>query len=307
VGERFHCRLCRGGSSVFSPCSLDGLIASCEWRVDATFGQGIRMNRTDFLSLVRRESLAQWPNLDTLHAAGIADAARLLHSLRGPIILDHPRVPGLRMILDASVGAKIFHLLRIGEYEAGDFELYGAHLAPGDRVLELGGGVGLTAACCALITMREVIVVEPNPRLHDLIGRQAVLNKVNIHVDPRCATAQRASAPVPFYIHGELWRSSLLPDRGEQYETILVETVEVGSLLDATRPDALIVDIEGAERDLFLGSAHHLPPKLFIEIHVPRIGEEASAHVVERIVDRGYTMIDHRDWMFFFTRANVSA
>jgi capsid portal protein len=86
-----------------------------------------------------------------------------------------------------------------------------------------------------------------------------------------------------------------------------VATVEVGSLLDATRPDALIVDIEGAERDLFRGSAHHLPPKLFIEIHVPRIGEEASARVVERIVDRGYTMIDHRDWMFVFTRANVGA
>ena len=81
--------------------------------------------------------------------------------------------------------------------------------------------------------------------------------------------------------------------------------VEVGSLLDATRPDALIVDIEGAERDLYFASAHHLPAKLFIEIHVPRIREEASARVVERIVDLGYTMIDHRDWMFAFTRAKL--
>jgi hypothetical protein len=84
-----------------------------------------------------------------------------------------------------------------------------------------------------------------------------------------------------------------------------VATVEVGSLLDATRPDALIVDIEGADRDLYIASAHHLPAKLFIEIHVPRIREEASARVVERIVDLGYTMIDHRDWIFAFTRAKL--
>jgi len=263
------------------------------------------VNRADFLNLVRREGLAQWPDLDSAHAIGIADAARLLETLRGPFIVDHPRVPGLRMDLDASIGAKLFHLLRAGEYEAGDFDLYRAHLAPGDRVLELGGGVGVTAACCALITMREVIVVEPNPRLHDLIRRQAVLNKVSIRVDPRCATVQSAPALVPFSIHAELWRSSLLPEVGEKYETILVETVEVGSLLDATRPDALIVDIEGAERELCLNATHHLPAKIFIEIHVPRLGEDASAHVFERIVNVGYTMIDHRDWMFTFKRTQL--
>lgn len=258
------------------------------------------MNRGAFFDLVRREGLAQWPDLDEQHAAGIADAERLLEEQGGSVVIEHPNVRGLRMDLDASVGAKIFHLLRAGAYEAGDFHLYQSHLAHGERVLELGGGVGVTAACCAQITGREVIVVEPNPRLHDLIRRQASVNGVSIRIDPRCATATNAAKLIPFYLHAELWRSSMLPESTERYEHTFVETVPVQSLLEATRPDVLIVDIEGAERDLFHVAPCPLPKKIFIEIHVPRIGEAAAGDLVERLARQGYALTDHREWMFYF-------
>lgn len=258
------------------------------------------MNRAAFLDLVRRDGLAQWPDLDARHASGIAESMRYLNGLRGSVIVDHPCVDGLCMDLDASVGAKIFHLLRIGDYEAGDFDLYRAHLSRGERVLELGGGVGVAAACCAQITETEVTVVEPNPRLHDLIRRQAAANGVRVRVDPRCATTSTTPPRVPFHLNAELWRSSLLPDVGEVYDAIMVDAVSVHALLDTHQPDVLIVDIEGSERELFEDPPQRIPRKLFVEIHVPRIGETASADLVERLTGLGYRLVDHRAWMFHF-------
>ena len=261
------------------------------------------MNREDFLEVVRREGLTQWPNLDAQQAAGIDDASRSLSTLRGSVVINHPSVRGLRMDLDASIGPKIFHLLRSGAYEAGDFDLYRSHLVHGERVLDLGGGVGVTAAYCALITGCEVIVVEPNPRLHPLIRRQATVNGVHVRIDTRCAIATNAMDHVPFYLHAELWRSTLVPEPHERYQQIQVDTVAVNSLIEATRPDVLIVDIEGAEQDLFHSAPCHLPKKLFVEIHVPKIGETASADLMERLTGLGYTLTDHRDWMFYFQAA----
>ncbi len=261
------------------------------------------MTRAAFIDLIRREGLERWPDLDAQHATGIADAERVLAGLRGSVVIDHPCVQGLRMDLDGSVGAKIFCLLCAGAYEAGDFDLYQSHLAPGERVLELGGGIGITAARCAQITGREVVVVEPNPHLHDLIRRQANLNGVSVRIDPRCATGTTAAEHIPFFLHGEMWRSSMLAEPGESYQQIQVATVAINSLLDAIRPDVLIVDIEGAECDLFHETPKHFPAKLFIEVHVPRIGEVASADLVERLTRHGYALTDHRDWMFFFETA----
>jgi len=67
------------------------------------------VTRGAFLELVRREGLAQWPDLDEQHAAGIADAERLLEEQGGSVVIEHPNVRGLRMDIEASVGAEIFH------------------------------------------------------------------------------------------------------------------------------------------------------------------------------------------------------
>lgn len=261
------------------------------------------MTRAAFIDIVRRERLARWPDLDAQHATGIADAERMLAGIRGSVVIDHPCVQGLRMDLDGSIGAKIFCLLCAGAYETGDFDLYQSRLSRGERVLELGGGIGITAAHCAQITGREVVVVEPNPNLHDLIRRQASVNGVSVRIDPRCATTTTAAEHIPFFLHGEMWRSSMVPEPGESTKQIRVATVPINSLLDSIRPDVLIVDIEGAECDLFHEAPRHFPPKLFIEVHVPRIGEVASADLVERLTRHGYALIDHRDWMFFFQTA----
>lgn len=262
------------------------------------------MNEQDFDAHFRSEGLLTWPDLDAMHAAAIADAAVFLSTAPRSIRVDHPRVRGLRMDLDPAVGAKIFHLLRSGQYEPGDFELYERHLAQGDRVLELGGGVGITAAFCAQCTGMPVTVVEPNPGLHELIRRQARVNAVDVRIDPRCVVAAAGTSTVDFHLHDELWRSSISPEadfpRGPRPRTIRVDAVDLQSLLDLERPDALIIDIEGEEAGLCTAPLRHLPRKLFIEIHVPRIGAKASAALAVRIERLGLRFVESRDWMFHF-------
>ena len=48
----------------------------------------------------------------------------------------------------------------VGDYEESDLELIRKHVQPGDKVLELGGGVGLTGALVGQVSGLPVTICE---------------------------------------------------------------------------------------------------------------------------------------------------
>ncbi|MGG7567769.1 glycosyltransferase family 2 protein [Rhodovulum sp. DZ06] len=89
-------------------------------------------------------------------------------------------IDGLRLPLDPRiVTRRIEKALRKGRYEKGERRALAALLRPGDRVLELGGGLGLVSAMAALQDgVERVVVVEANPDLLPVIARTHRLNGV---------------------------------------------------------------------------------------------------------------------------------
>lgn len=260
----------------------------------------------------KRRALAEralmgYPTVDADEHAGVEVWARLLHVLAGPLRIRHPFMP-LTLELDPLLGPRIAYLISIGDYELGDLELLERHVAAGDRVLEIGGGAGLTAAMSALRSEQPVVVVEPDVRLFPLIRKQVELNGGAVELVHAAVLGDTTSATIDFYLDEEIWLSSMLaqvPVRGERPRSaVQVPVVALGELLLRHRPSVLMVDIEGAERELFGPPLPHRPDSILVEIHTPILGERAAAGVVQGLIDQGYRFVDQRDWTYVFTRVS---
>src|SRR5690606_39782295 len=64
----------------------------------------------------------------------------------------------------------------MGDYEEADLELIEKLVMPGDRVLECGGGAGITGSLAAMHSGNPVTIVEPNEVMHDIIRQNVRLN-----------------------------------------------------------------------------------------------------------------------------------
>ena len=144
--------------------------------------------------------------------------------------------------------------LREGRYESKEAEAALKLVRPGDRVLELGAGLGFMSTLLAM--MRQGVRVdsfEANPTLIPVIrathALNAVADRVTVH---HALLAGRSGPPVSFYERQNFLASSL--DPGVMAEGIIAEhAVPVRAINDELarlRPDVLVCDIEGAEADL---------------------------------------------------------
>ena len=245
---------------------------------------------------IRRRGIMEWPDFDTLYPRKDSGS-----QVQGKQVIDHPFCD-MKVVLDSEVlGEKLLKLISIGDYELEDLVLYEKYLEPGDVVLEIGGGVGITAAYCAQITGSPLVVIEPNSKLHPLIKENLRANDVGATLISACVSAEEGGGDLDFYCHSEFWRSTLIPDSSENYDVISVPQVSLDSLLIAHSPEVLVVDVEGAEVGLFKKMKQR-PRKIFVEIHSPNIGEKATAEVIGDLIARGYSLKDFRGWMFYFER-----
>ena len=81
-------------------------------------------------------------------------------------------------IIPADVVRRIY---KVG-YEQGEVALLKETLRRGDRVLDLGAGVGMSAILSAKCTGEKVYAVEANPALIPVIKENAKLNKIEIEL-----------------------------------------------------------------------------------------------------------------------------
>jgi FkbM family methyltransferase len=273
-------------------------------------GEDVRSFFADKRREIAGRALMTYPQPAADEAAGVAVWARLLHLLEAPVLIRHPYVP-LRIELSRAIGPRLAYLMSVGDYELGDLELLGRHVQPGDQVLELGGGAGLTAAMSAVRSGRPVVVVDANAALFPVIRRQVELNGGSVVLEHGAVMGASRGSTVEFYVDEELWFSSTAPRVaaiGERPRVpVEVPVLALGDLLVRHRPTVLMVDIEGAEREVFVSPLPHRPTTILVEIDAPIYGEREAAAVVQRIIDHGYRFVDQSGWTYVFHDARGTA
>lgn len=239
-------------------------------------------------AMVMRRGLMAWPEdsaADRLKIAGVAD---VLAALQGVMTL---RLPGRDLVVpyDSDLPAALAWYLAVGDYEAHDLDLAADHVRPGDRVMELGGGIGVTGCALGRASGTAVVIVEPNAALYPAIRRTFAANDVPLVLVEAAAGAGPAGT-ARLAVAENYWWSRM----GEGDGTIAVALVPLEQLIADHRPTVLAVDIEGHEATLVGSSIGPSVRLVLFEIHSPDIGTRATGDVVRWLEGEGFRLIEVR-------------
>lgn len=155
-----------------------------------------------------------------------------------------------------------------GRFEAEESSQIPSIVRPGDRVLEIGAGIGFISTLISRQRrVARVIAVEANPHLIDYMARLHALNRVRKvrRVNAVLTNEDRASAT--FYLRRDFWMGSLAAEPNPYVGTVEVPTMNLDGLLRDEAIDLIVCDVEGAETVLFHGADLSGVDRIFLEMH----------------------------------------
>ena len=191
-----------------------------------------------------------------------------------------------------TMSGRIRAALRADTYERKECDAILRVVHEGDRVLELGAGIGYVSTLMA--TQRKagrVVSYEANPALIPHIRRMHAANGAE-HIELRNALlAPEAGDPVPFHVRRNLLSSSLEGSVNPEgiVETVTVDCHAIGTVLAEVQPDVLICDIEGGEADLLPAGDWSGLRAAVIELHPQWIGAAGVQAVFDAMQSAGLT------------------
>ncbi len=182
--------------------------------------------------------------------------------------------------------------LREGTYERKECDAVMRVVREGDKVLELGGGLGYMSTLLSVKKkVEKVISYEANPTLIPYIHSVHEANNVK-NVEVRNALlSPEAGDPVEFYIRENFLGSSMDFDAEPDTVKDIVEIQKhaIAPILDDLKPDVLVCDIEGAEAMLLPAADWTGIRVAIIELHPQWIGQEGVQKVFDAMHKAGLT------------------
>src|SRR5207248_6681250 len=173
----------------------------------------------------------------------------------------------LRMLVarDDVVGAGI---ARMGVHELSVSEAIWRLAEADDLALDVGANVGYFTGLLAF-RAREVIALEPNPRLHRLITANIAMwqgLEQHVRLDPRAASNRNGTAALNLpsdYAQNNGIATLEASDGGVSYE---VGTVRLDDVIAGRRVGVLKIDVEGHEMTALEGASQSLAQGLIRDI-----------------------------------------
>ena len=199
-------------------------------------------------------------------------------------------VQGIRIpFVPEIITPRIERQMRLGNYEGGECAAARKWIRPGDRVLDLGAGVGLVASAIARIEgVEKIVSIEANARLMELIEETHRINGIDKVETRNGIVAKKAAQEVPFYIRSHFWSSSMEPDSRPYAEKVTMPAYAIDDLIDEVRPTVIVADIEGAEIDVFDGLDLGGVRTVIIEVHPLVYGMDGQRKVLKYFDDQGF-------------------
>jgi len=175
-------------------------------------------------------------------------------------------------------------------YELPERKIVTRSIKPGDNILEIGGGIGVVGAEAALAcgkTGRHVIF-EANRLLIPAIKKNMRLNSVSAEVVFGVVVGNsHEGGEVEFHIDDNFWSSSLIEKKnGARRER--VPAFRIDAVIKKYKPDIVIMDVEGAEKDLLVDMDLTNVRALCVEFHSRYIGRGVVNALIGRLLSSGF-------------------
>lgn len=190
-----------------------------------------------------------------------------------------------RWWLPASRG-KVLRILG-GTYEPEQTRLFEAHVGPGATVLDVGAHVGYYTLLSAVLAgpTGRVVAFEPSPENAAFLLRHVRINRLeNVRVE-QAAVSDRAGTAR--FGSGSGSGTGHLAEAGEL--TVRTVTVDEVCAEHGLSPDAIKIDVEGAEASVLRGARETLAgarPVVFLSTH----GPEAHRDSLDLLRGLGYRL-----------------
>lgn len=199
------------------------------------------------------------------------------------------RFRGVRVPMQGfSISLPVWKRLFRGDYEKPEVDAVLALLRDGDRVMELGGGLGVVSGV-AMAARRSVALrtFDGNPEMVSRIRALHALNNFNdCEARHEIVLSNPTKPSMTFHLHQSFAESSLAP-LDNPAGAVEVPVVAFADVVTRFAPDMLICDIEGAEADLFNGIDLSAFRAVVIELHPALIPAEAIARIFSTCIDAG--------------------
>ncbi len=201
-----------------------------------------------------------------------------------------PGVPNRFMYVRAEDGGVAHQLIMYREYEPYESSLVRKHLKPGMIIYNIGANLGyyaLVASEC-VGAQGKVFAFEPAPENFELLTRTVAENKLtNVELFPSAVGAAKGSATL------SLSRTNSGDHQLQSVASrdhIVVDVISIDSFIAAGHalPNAIIMDVQGAEFDVLHGASEILASKepliLFTEFW-PRGLDERHPNGAKEMLD----------------------
>jgi len=177
------------------------------------------------------------------------------------------KIEGVSLPVYLSYGYNVLRFIDNGQYESGEIRIIKETLGPGDKVLELGTGLGFISTYCAKkIGSENVYTFEANPYLRESIRELYTRNGVDPHLE--FAILGKEEGKTVFYRNKEsLLASGLEGSSIRSNQQIEVLKKNLNAKIKEIRPTYLIMDIEGGEYDIFMEIDFQTIRKIQFELH----------------------------------------
>ena len=194
---------------------------------------------------------------------------------------------GLTLISDPrQVPRSVSTAIIKGSYEAPERALVRAAVRPGDRVVEVGTGVGAVSILCnRLAGDGNVLSYEANAALEPVIRANFALNDLTPRLRMRAVTVD--GAPITFFRNDNVISSSIY-DRGLKAQQIVIESDPLDRVLAEESANVLVMDVEGAEIALLSQADLSGLREIIVELHPHIVGDAATVAMIASICARGF-------------------
>jgi FkbM family methyltransferase len=227
-------------------------------------------------------------------------ASRIAYKIRHQLQPKAMTLSGIKLTTDREdVPKDIQKQLYKKRYESQELTLVRAALTRGDRVLEVGAGIGFIGIACAKICgEKNILSYEPNPAMKSVIEKNYRLNDLMPNL--RSKVLDTKPGEVEFFFSEGVLSSSLI-DR-KQGGATHVEADGISEVISEYKPSAIVMDVEGAEIELLRNCSLDGVSKLVVEMHPHVVGEDKIASLCDYVTDAGLALKTRRGKVYLFQR-----
>lgn len=180
-------------------------------------------------------------------------------------------------------------------YEVPEINALKGTIFDGDRILELGTGIGVVSGIAS--KLRDNIVIESyeaNPNLIEHIQTLHSINNIkNVQVHNAILTPNPAVESQPFYLHRYFPEASIVKSEFTK-GAVDVPVKDFNLVVSEFSPSVLVCDVEGAEAEIFTGANLSGLRAIILEIHPHLISREAVKQIYDSCTAAGlYPVQEH--------------